>query len=122
MKNTEAKSDEINTGAEPMVTVAVYDTPYVAGLAKSELESYDIPVFLADEYTIGVNSLYAKHWCIRLRCLKAVQKMLAEFYGRNCYRRRRRCCMILKHPAHLSPNLWPGSICCWGYPALLASS
>jgi len=59
MKNTEAKSDEINTGAEPMVTVAVYDTPYVAGLAKSELESYDIPVFLADEYTIGVNSLYA---------------------------------------------------------------
>lgn len=59
MKNPEVKNDEINTGAEPLVTVAVYDTPYVAGLAKSELESYDIPVFLADEYTIGVNSLYA---------------------------------------------------------------
>lgn len=59
MKNTEAKNDEINTDVEPMVTVAVYDTPYVAGLAKSELESYDIPVFLADEYTIGVNVLYS---------------------------------------------------------------
>ena len=59
MMNPETKPDDINTGAEPLVTVAVYDTPYVAGLAKSELESYDIPVFLADEYTIGVNSLYA---------------------------------------------------------------
>jgi len=59
MKNTEAKNDEISDVAEPMVTVAVYGTPYEAGLAKSELESYDIPVFLADEYTIGINSLYA---------------------------------------------------------------
>ena len=59
MMNPETKPDDINTGAEPLVTVAVYDTPYVAGLAKSELEFYDIPVFLADEYTIGVNSLYA---------------------------------------------------------------
>lgn len=59
MKNTEVEKDEMSDVAEPLVTVAVYDTPYVAGLAKSELESYDIPVFLADEYTIGVNSLYA---------------------------------------------------------------
>lgn len=59
MKNTEVKNDEISDVAEPMVTVAVYGTPYEAGLAKSELESYDIPVFLADEYTIGINSLYA---------------------------------------------------------------
>lgn len=59
MKNAEAKNDEISDVAEPMVTVAVYGTPYEAGLAKSELESYDIPVFLADEYTIGINSLYA---------------------------------------------------------------
>lgn len=59
MKNPETKPDDMNTGTEPLVTVAVYDTPYVAGLAKSELESYDIPVFLADEYTIGVNVLYS---------------------------------------------------------------
>ena len=59
MKNTEVKNDEISDVAEPMVTVAVYGTPYEAGLAKSELKSYDIPVFLADEYTIGINSLYA---------------------------------------------------------------
>ncbi|ACD96144.1 DUF2007 domain-containing protein [Trichlorobacter lovleyi] len=59
MKNAEAKNDEISDVAEPMVTVAVYGTPYEAGLAKSELEFYDIPVFLADEYTIGINSLYA---------------------------------------------------------------
>ncbi|QOX79425.1 DUF2007 domain-containing protein [Trichlorobacter lovleyi] len=59
MKNTEVNNDEICAVTEPMVTVAVYGTPYEAGLAKSELESYDIPVFLADEYTIGINSLYA---------------------------------------------------------------
>lgn len=59
MKNTEVKNDEISDVTEPMVTVAVYGTPYEAGLAKSELESYDIPVFLADEYTIGVNNLYS---------------------------------------------------------------
>lgn len=59
MENTEVTSDEVSTVTEPLVTVAVYGTPYEAGLAKSELESYDIPVFLADEYTIGVNSLYS---------------------------------------------------------------
>jgi len=59
MMNPETKTDDMNTVTEPMVTVAVYGTPYEAGLAKSELESYDIPVFLADEYTIGINSLYA---------------------------------------------------------------
>lgn len=59
MKNTEATSDEISAVTEPLVTVAVYGTPYEAGLPKSELESYDTPVFLADEYTIGINSLYA---------------------------------------------------------------
>jgi len=40
-----------------MVTVRC--TVHYEAVGKSELEFYDIPVFLADEYTIGINSLYA---------------------------------------------------------------
>lgn len=42
-----------------MVTVAVYASPYEAGMAKSELESFGIPVFVADEFTIGAYNLYS---------------------------------------------------------------
>lgn len=44
---------------EQMVTIAVYGSPYEAGMAKSELESFGIPVFVADEFTIGAYNLYS---------------------------------------------------------------
>lgn len=44
---------------EPLVTISVYYSPHEAALAKCELNAVDIPVFVADEYTIGMNSLYS---------------------------------------------------------------
>ncbi len=42
-----------------MVTVAVFGSPFEAGMARSELESFGIPVFVADEFTIGANHFYS---------------------------------------------------------------
>lgn len=44
---------------EKMVTIASYSTPYEANIVKSQLESAGIPVFIADEYTIGMNWMYS---------------------------------------------------------------
>ncbi|MBK5276075.1 MAG: DUF2007 domain-containing protein [Desulfuromonadales bacterium] len=44
---------------EEMVTVAVYGSPFEAGMARSELEAFGIPVYVADEFTIGANLLYS---------------------------------------------------------------
>ena len=44
---------------EKMVTIGSYSTPYEANLVKSQLESAGIPVFIADEFTIGMNWLYS---------------------------------------------------------------
>ncbi|MCL2760259.1 MAG: DUF2007 domain-containing protein [Desulfuromonadales bacterium] len=44
---------------ENFVTIATYSAPYEANLAKASLESAGIPVFIADEYTIGINWLYS---------------------------------------------------------------
>lgn len=44
---------------EKMVTISSYSTPYEANMVKSQLESAGIPVFIADEYTIGMNWLYS---------------------------------------------------------------
>lgn len=44
---------------EKLVTVAVFGSPYEAGMAKSELEACGIPAFIADEFAIGVNPLYS---------------------------------------------------------------
>lgn len=44
---------------EKMVTVAVFLSPYEAGMAKGELEAYGITAFVSDEYTIGANPLYS---------------------------------------------------------------
>jgi len=44
---------------EKMVTIGSYSTPYEANLVKSHLESAGIPVFIADEFTIGMNWLYS---------------------------------------------------------------
>lgn len=44
---------------EEMVTVAVFGSPFEAGMARSELESFGIPVFVADEFTIGANHFYS---------------------------------------------------------------
>jgi len=44
---------------EKMVTICSYSTPYEANIVKSLLESAGIPVFIADEYTIGMNWLYS---------------------------------------------------------------
>lgn len=44
---------------EKLVTICSYSTPHEANLVKSQLESAGIPVFIADEYTIGINWLYA---------------------------------------------------------------
>jgi hypothetical protein len=44
---------------EKLVTVAVFQTPYEAGLAKAKLEASGIPAFVADEFTIGSNPLYS---------------------------------------------------------------
>lgn len=45
--------------SEELVTVAVFGAPYEAGMAKSELEAYGIPAFIADEFTIGANPFYS---------------------------------------------------------------
>jgi len=45
--------------ADKLVTIATFSTPFDANMAKSVLESADIPVFIADEYTIGINWLYS---------------------------------------------------------------
>ena len=37
---------------EKLVTVAVFMSPYEAGMAKAELEAYDIPAFVADEFAV----------------------------------------------------------------------
>ena len=42
-----------------LVTLATFSTPIDANMAKSVLESAGIPVFIADEYTIGMNWLYS---------------------------------------------------------------
>lgn len=42
-----------------LVTVAVYGSPYEAGMAKSELEACGVPAFVADEFTISANPLYS---------------------------------------------------------------
>jgi hypothetical protein len=44
---------------ENLVTVAVFEAPYEAEMAKSELEAYDIPAFVLDQFTIGANPLYS---------------------------------------------------------------
>jgi len=44
---------------EEMVTVAVFGSPFEAGMARSELEAFGIPVFVADEFTIGANHFYS---------------------------------------------------------------
>lgn len=44
---------------EELVTVAVFGSPFEAGMAKSELEACGIPAFIADEFTIGANPLYS---------------------------------------------------------------
>jgi len=48
-----------NNVTENFITIARYSTPYEANLAKGSLESAGIPVFIADEYTIGMNWLYS---------------------------------------------------------------
>jgi hypothetical protein len=44
---------------DKLVTIGSYSTPYEANMVKSQLESAGIPVFIADEYTIGMNWLYS---------------------------------------------------------------
>ena len=44
---------------DKLVTIATFSTPFDANMAKSVLESAGIPVFIADEYTIGMNWLYS---------------------------------------------------------------
>lgn len=41
------------------VTVATFNMPYQAHLAKSRLEAADIPVFISDEHLISINQLYS---------------------------------------------------------------
>ena len=45
--------------ADEIVTIASFSTPIEANLAKMKLESAGIIVFVADEYTIGMNWLYS---------------------------------------------------------------
>lgn len=59
MHSEETYDKTAGEGLEPLITVGIYGTPHEAGLAKSELEAYDIPAFVADEFTIGMNSLYS---------------------------------------------------------------
>jgi len=42
-----------------LITVAIFGSPYEAGMARSELEAYGIPAFVADEYAIGANPFYS---------------------------------------------------------------
>jgi len=44
---------------DKLVTIATFSTPFDANMAKSVLESAGIPVFVADEFTIGMNWLYS---------------------------------------------------------------
>lgn len=44
---------------ENLVTIGSYSTPYEANMVKSQLESAGIPVFVADEHTVGMNWLYS---------------------------------------------------------------
>jgi hypothetical protein len=45
--------------SDDLVTIAVFGSPFEAGLAKSELEAFGIPAFIADEFTVGANPLYS---------------------------------------------------------------
>jgi hypothetical protein len=49
----------ITTSSSPMVTVAVFDNPLSAQLAKGRLESAGIACFLANEHVVAANPLYA---------------------------------------------------------------
>jgi hypothetical protein len=40
-----------------LVTVAAFNMPYQAHLAKARLEAADIPVFIRDEHLISINQL-----------------------------------------------------------------
>ncbi len=42
-----------------LVTVAAFNMPYQAHLAKARLETADIPVFIRDEHLISINQLYS---------------------------------------------------------------
>ncbi len=42
-----------------LVTVASFNMPYQAHLAKARLEVADIPVFIRDEHLISINQLYS---------------------------------------------------------------
>jgi hypothetical protein len=42
-----------------LVTIGSYSTPHEANMVKSQLESAGIPVFVADEHTVGMNWLYS---------------------------------------------------------------
>ena len=41
------------------MTIATFNMPYQAHLAKARLESADIPVFLRDEHLISIHQLYS---------------------------------------------------------------
>ena len=41
------------------VTIATYNMPYQAHLAKARLEAADIPVTIRDEHLISINQLYS---------------------------------------------------------------
>lgn len=45
--------------ASKLVTIASFNMPYQAHLAKTRLEAADIPVFIRDEHTISINQLYS---------------------------------------------------------------
>ncbi len=45
--------------APKLVTIATFNMPYQAHLAKSRLEAADIPVFLRDEHLISIQQLYS---------------------------------------------------------------
>ena len=45
--------------APKLVTVASFNMPYQAHLAKARLEAADIPVFLKDEHLISIQQLYS---------------------------------------------------------------
>ena len=42
-----------------LVTIAAFNMPYQAHLAKSRLEAGGIPVFIRDEHLISINNLYS---------------------------------------------------------------
>src|SRR6185369_15044667 len=53
------KGRQRNDMTEELITVATFVSPFEAGMAKSELEAYSIPAFIADEFAIGVNPFYS---------------------------------------------------------------